>query len=118
MPIHPAYPTHRRGDEFYRTLWESEEIPLGPFDVSRITLEFLCNGSVSIKADDSRYYSYGTYSPDKDIAALQSLKLFLDGYEISFIEAHRNEDTLFLLWSTRSPQAFQLQPVAPKGGAV
>ncbi len=38
-----------RGDEFYRTLWKSSEVPLGPLDVSTLTLEFLCNDGISVK---------------------------------------------------------------------
>ena len=29
------------GDRFYRTLWRSSEVPLGPFSVDKLTLEFL-----------------------------------------------------------------------------
>ena len=102
------------GDEFYQTLWHSEENPLGPFDISTLTLEFLCNGSVSItttaspaSADDGVQDQteaenpktiYGEYSPDGAIAVLENLHITLRGLEVTFIEAHLSGDTLFLLW--------------------
>ena len=110
------------GDKFYRTLWHSEEIPLGPFDVSSLTLEFLCNDGISIKtsyspdtepyAEDERSITskpdisatpdirtiYGRYEPDGTTAVLENLQITLDDIDITFIEAHRSGDTLFLLW--------------------
>ena len=110
------------GDKFFRTLWHSEEIPLGPFDVSSLTLEFLCNGGISIKTSyspDTEQYAedeisitarqnasvtpdirtiYGRYEPDGTTAVLEDLQITLDDIDIIFIEAHRSGDTLFLLW--------------------
>lgn len=142
-----------RGDEFYRTLWKSDEVPLGPFDVSTLALEFLCNDGISVKtagtapdsgeSDVSRTI-YGTYACDGLTATFRDLTLYLpmsagdgtisggtaevgtindgtvsdgttdegliDGegttdegqttgdYTVTFIEAHRSGDTLFLLW--------------------
>ena len=142
-----------RGDEFYRTLWKSDEVPLGPFDVSTLALEFLCNDGISVKttgtAPDSGETGvsrtiYGTYACDGLTATFRDLTLnlplsagdgtisegtakvgtindgtvsygttddgLIDGegttdegqttgdYTVTFIEAHRNGDTLFLLW--------------------
>lgn len=122
-----------RGDEFYRTLWKSSEAPLGPFDVSTLTLEFLCNDGISVKtagtapdsgetggdadgADPAANVSrtiYGTYTCNGLTATFRDLTLYLpmNGNEatveegqtveehiVTFIEAHRNGDTLFLLW--------------------
>ena len=36
------------GDEFYRTLWTSDEALPAPLDVSSLTLEFLCNEGISV----------------------------------------------------------------------
>ena len=96
-------------DEFYRTLWESDEIPLGPFDVSSMTLEFLCNEYVEIKTIGNSRTIYGTYAFDGMTATFNDLTLYLNmtdtegetipgDYTVTFLEAHRNGDTLFLLW--------------------
>ena len=96
-------------DEFYRTLWKSDEIPLGPFDVSSMTLEFLCNECVEIKTIGNSRTIYGTYAFDGMTATFNDLTLYLNmtdtegetipgDYTITFLEAHRNGDTLVLLW--------------------
>ncbi len=92
------------GDRFYRTLWRSSEVPLGPFSVDKLTLEFLCGQSISIEAEDTtsgipvKTVRYGTYENDGETAVLEGLSITLQGREITFMEAHRNDDTLFLLW--------------------
>lgn len=115
------------GDEFYRTLWKSDEIPLEPFNVSSMTLEFLCNECVVIKTignghesiatdqtgtsskNESSRTIYGTYAFDGMTATFNDLTLYLNmtdtegetipgDYTVTFLEAHRNGDTLFLLW--------------------
>ena len=92
------------GDRFYRTLWRSSEVPLGPFSVDKLTLEFLCGQSISIEAEDTtsgipvKTVRYGTYENDGETAVLEGLSIALQGREITFTEAHRNDDTLFLLW--------------------
>lgn len=91
------------GDEFYRTLWKSDEVPLGPFDASELTIEFLCGEGVSVKAtaastDKAGPYAFGTYSFDGATAVLNNLKIEYSDRTITFLEAHRNGDTLFLLW--------------------
>lgn len=92
------------GDRFYRTLWRSSEVPLGPFSVDKLTLEFLCGQSISIEAEDTtsgipvKTVRYGTYENDGETAVLEGLTISLQGSEITFMEAHRNDDTLFLLW--------------------
>lgn len=96
-------------DEFYRTLWESDEIPLGPFDVSSMTVEFLCNECVEIKTIGNSRTIYGTYAFDGMTATFNDLTLYLNmtdtegetipgDYTVTFLEAHLNGDTLFLLW--------------------
>lgn len=115
-----------QGDEFYRTLWKSEEVPLGPFKVSTLTLEFLCNDGVSIRLDNDFIIS-GTYKSDGTTATFTNLKAIFetDGrlkgddeaisgddsvsdagqdqeITVTFIEAHRNGSTLFLLWRVQN----------------
>ena len=116
------------GDEFYRTLWKSDEAPLGPFDASQLTLEFLCNDGVSISLGDGPAI-YGTYSPDGSVSVLNDLSVSLrpaadpeDGVaesagaayddvasgtaaaraiRVTFTEAHRlSDDSLLLIWET------------------
>lgn len=142
------------GDEFYRTLWKADEVPLGPFDASSITLEFLCGGDVALKTVSAARHaagpsSYGRYAFDGDAATFSGLSLTYDAASIqngidgladyaddlgnsvtagtsatdssgsavgddentgagdtsmpdtltiTFVEAHRNGDTLFLIW--------------------
>ena len=85
------------GDNFYRTLWKSSPEALGPFSTGVITVEFLCDNMVTIK-DGNRIIAYGNYTSDGDVATFSGLQTVLEGYEITFMEAHRNGDTLFLLW--------------------
>lgn len=109
------------GDEFYRTLWKSDEALPAPLDVSSLTLEFLCNEGISVTTAGSsasgttdRRTIYGTYSCDDLTATLQNLTLHLPSTDtsgpsgdntITFIEAHRNGDTLLLIWcSEDNPQ--------------
>ena len=90
------------GDQFFRTLWTSEGVQLGPFEVSSLTLEFLCDEEVSITITDrSRQitgYTYGRYSPENMTAVLEGLRINIQNIEVTFIEAHRDGNTLFLVW--------------------
>lgn len=90
------------GDKFFRTLWTSEGVQLGPFEVSSLTLEFLCDEEVSITITDrSRQitgYTYGRYSPENMTAVLEGLRINIQNIEVTFIEAHRDGNTLFLVW--------------------
>jgi hypothetical protein len=90
------------GDNFYRTLWTAEEVHLGPFEVSSLTLEFLCDEEVSITITDrSRQitrYNYGRYSPENMTAVFEGMSTSIQNLEVTFIEAHRDGDTLYLLW--------------------
>ena len=105
------------GDDFYRTMWKSDEIPLGPFEAKTLILEFLCYEAVRIQIDDGPDL-YGTYAPDGATTVLNNLRAYFspaDGHiltgddtingttgegsiTVTFIEAHRNGETLFLLW--------------------
>ena len=90
------------GDKFFRTLWISEGAPLETLDASSLTLEFLCDEEVSITITDrSRQitgYTYGRYSPENMTAVLEGLRINIQNIEVTFIEAHRDGNTLFLVW--------------------
>lgn len=107
------------GDEFHRTLWKSDEVPLGPFDACTLTLEFLCDDGISItttgkeiicfspSVEENRKSIYGTYACDGVTATFQNLCIYLPrtdmndpyrNYAITFFEAHRDGDILSLLW--------------------
>ena len=86
------------GDRFYRTLWNSSQVPLGPLDIEELTLEFLCGERVTIKDGSGTIIAHGTYSPDGNVAVLGEVTAVIDETTVSFVEAHRNGDTLFLLW--------------------
>lgn len=94
------------GDKFYRTLWTSDEVPLGPFDVSSLTLEFLCNGEASVtltnKSRQITGYSYGTYSPHGLTAALEGMSIKINDLEFTFFEAYRDGDILMLSWKVEN----------------
>lgn len=86
------------GDNFYRTLWNSSQVPLGPLDVDALTLEFLCGERITLKDGNGTIIAHGTYSPDGNVAVLSEAIAVVNGVNVSFVEAHRNGDTLFLLW--------------------
>lgn len=86
------------GDRFYRTLWNSSQVPLGPLDIEELTLEFLCGERVTLKDGSGTIIAHGTYSPDGNVAVLGEVTAVIDETTVSFVEAHRNGNTLFLLW--------------------
>jgi hypothetical protein len=86
------------GDEFYRTLWISEEVPLGPFEVDELTLEFLCENGISLKTDNSTIISYGTYDSNEQTAIFHDLTMDMQGLTITFVDAQLSGKTLFLRW--------------------
>ena len=86
------------GDRFFRTLWKSSPEPLGPYSTGALTVEFLCDNQVTLRNGDGVIIAYGEYAFDGDVAIFPDLKIIVDGAEISFLEAHRNGDIIFLLW--------------------
>ena len=86
------------GDKFYRTLWECTEVPLGPFDVNELTLEFLCGNAISLKTDTSPGIIYGTYDSDGETAIFHDLVVELQGLTVTFIDAQLSGSILFLRW--------------------
>lgn len=86
------------GDKFYRTLWESTDVPLGPFAANELTLEFLCGNSIKISTDARAGASFGTYASNDQTAVFHDLTLEFNGYLVTFIDAQLSGDTLFLRW--------------------
>lgn len=86
------------GDNFYRTLWNSSQVPLGPMNVNELELEFLCGERITIKDGSGMIIAHGSYHPDGNVAVLSEVSAVIDEVTVSFVEAHRNGDTLFLLW--------------------
>jgi hypothetical protein len=92
-------------DSFDDTVWVSNEVPLGPFDVSTLTLEFQCNCSASINItttsqdeQENETTIYGTYSADDQTVVFKHMVINLRDLDVTFMEAHLSGQTLFLLW--------------------
>ena len=120
-------------DEFYRTLWVAENFiggsstndPKGNSSeglegissngpsrasCSKVTLEFLCGGSVSIQADGA-IGSYGTYQADGTRAEFKNLTLTYQTGSATTVfiieEATRKDDKLQLNWHNTKSRAAQ-----------
>lgn len=103
------------GDEFYRTLWISDEVPLGPFEVDELTLEFLCENGISLKTDNSTIISYGTYDSNEQTAIFHDLTMDMQGLTITFIDAQLSGQTLFLRWRVENsvyPFTTAMRPIS------
>ena len=86
-------------DVFARTSWESEQVPLGPMDVERLTISFNGDGSVAISADETVVGGHYDYNDNDATAVLSGARLTVDGVDVTFIEADFSNDNLvFLLW--------------------
>lgn len=94
-------------DVFDKTVWESEQVPLGPLEVSRLVVTFGRGGEVAVRLDFSPSSARGLSSEIIDghyehnglTAVLQGLDITVQDYSITFIEADfNNEDLIFLLW--------------------
>ena len=79
-------------------MWNSSEVPLGPVDVEELTLEFLCGNKVTIKNEEDIIIAYGSYDPNGCTAVFTDVTTIIDDTSITFVEAHLNDDVLFLLW--------------------
>lgn len=97
-----------RGDEFYRTLWTAEGLCEEPRDescdgacngsgIEGLTVEFLCDGRVSVQADAAAG-SIGTYTFDGPTATFSDLSLSYGSSLIILEEAHRSGDRMALTW--------------------
>ena len=81
-------------DNFYRTLWVSEEAPfseLGQTSDGRITIEFLCGGSISVTATGAAG-SYGTYQTFGNTAYFAGLTLTYYGDQAAIISTYREAE--------------------------
>lgn len=86
-------------DVFARTSWESDEVPLGPMDVDRLTISFNGDGSVAISVDETLVEGHYDYNDNDATAVLSGAQLTVDGLDVTFIEADfSNDDLVFLLW--------------------
>lgn len=82
------------GDRFYRTLWESADESLGD-----ITLEFLCNDQIVVTCSNAAG-SYGTYESDGTAATFADLTLTYPDRKVTIREGHRDNDLLFIVWTS------------------
>ena len=108
-------------DVFTGTVWECDEVPLGPIDVQTLSLQFGKGGvweiqmtldepeednSVGVSRDTSNFGSHGNvltvcghYQHNSAIAVFQNDAVVVDGRVVSFVEADWGDDqVLFLLW--------------------
>ena len=102
-------------DSFSGTSWRSDEVPLGPFEVSGLILEFQGDGRVTVclEMDEGAVEVLGgcvtlsgEFSVDGETAVLHDLNVTLgatiesvvESLDVTFIEAHLSGKTLFLLW--------------------
>ena len=99
-------------DMFDETVWTCENVPLGPYEVSEMTVEFYTDGEVSMKLTGVEYAPetptvktiHGTYYTNGNSAILQKLSATYDSYNITFIQADMNCSTLFLIWKVNGSE--------------
>lgn len=103
-------------DRFYRTLWTTEEPPFGDSLAAmaegntsnesdgRLTIEFLCGGTVSVTATGA-VGTIGTYDTYGETAYFANLRLNYqsgmrgsDPIVIILEEAHRTDDLMLISW--------------------
>lgn len=92
------------GDEFYRTLWTTDEPGDEPTYESAdeaviegLTVEFLCDGGVSVKPAAAAG-SIGTYSFDGHTATFHNLSLRYGNISIILEEGYRSGDRMTVTW--------------------
>ena len=109
-------------DVFTGTVWECDEVPLGPIDVQTLSLHFGKGGdweiqmtldeqigdssSAGVSRDTSDFGCHGMvltvsghYLHNNAIAVFQNDAVVVDGRVVSFVEADWGDDqVLFLLW--------------------
>ena len=87
-------------DEFFRTLWESDDTSAYPDEMDSITLEFLCSNAICMKQHNSTIGYYGTYDSNGKTAIFQDLTMVIGTKTIIFTDAYRSGETLELRWHT------------------
>ena len=83
-------------DDFFRTLWKADEAPLKSFSVEELTLEFLCENGISLETSNNSIINYGNYRSNGHTAEFYDLNIRLEGHTITFTDAQRSGNTLFL----------------------
>jgi hypothetical protein len=86
------------GDKFLKTMWESDEVPLGPFPIEELSIEFLSENGIILSLDNGAIVCNGTYDSNDIIAVFHNLSAKLEGRTITFIDAQLSGKTLFLRW--------------------
>ena len=86
------------GDKFYKTLWESDEVPLGPFPVEELAIEFLSENGIILTLDNGTVVCHGPYDSNDITAIFHNLSLRIQGRTITFIDAQLSGSVLFLRW--------------------
>ena len=76
----------------------SDEVPLGPFEIDELTLEFLGDKSISLKTEVDTIFAYGTYDSNEHVAIFSGLTVDIEGRLITFVDAQLSGETLFLRW--------------------
>lgn len=80
-------------DPYYRTLWMTEDPEFGT-----ISLDFLCENMMAVKAENAEFDDYGFYSTDGKSAFFEDLSLSNGEITAVFVEAHRKGDSLEIVW--------------------
>ena len=81
------------GDPYYRTLWLCEDPEFGT-----ISVDFLCENMMAVKADNAEFDDYGFYSTDGKSAFFDDLSISVKDFTAVFVQAYRNGDNLDLVW--------------------
>lgn len=83
------------GDPYYRTLWMSDDPEFGV-----ISVDFLCENMMAVKAENAEFDDYGFYSTDGKSAFFDDLQLSVEDVTAVFVQALRKGDSLELLWQS------------------
>lgn len=81
------------GDPYFRTLWMAEDPEFGT-----ISVDFLCENMMAVKAVNASFDDYGYYSTDGKSAFFEDLSLTMEDYTAVFVQAYRSGDTLEMIW--------------------
>lgn len=81
------------GDPYYRTLWMTDDPEFGI-----ISVDFLCENMMAVKAVNAEFDDYGFYSTDGESAFFEDLSLTMKDFTAVFVQAYRTGDNLELTW--------------------
>lgn len=82
-----------RDDPYYRTLWVNSDTELGA-----VTVDFLCDNVMAVKAENGLFDDYGTYSTDGKTAFFDDLVVIQQEGTLVLVDAVRSGDSLELTW--------------------